>query len=763
MSTAIKNQAGGRFGSAVGARIVAVLLLISTACGPPSDPPAPSGDVPAGTPVVIISIDTLRADRLPAYGYDGVETPAIDALRREAILFEHAYSHIPLTLPAHSSLLTGLLPPEHGLRDNIGYRLDAGRVAAGDIPFLPLALRRQGYATGAAVSSYVLRAKMGLDQGFDFYEDSIEFRTGTGLGGLQRPGSETLDLARDWLGQAAGGPFFFFFHIYEPHTPYRPPEPFASRYADPYNGEVAAADRVIGELVAELKDLGVWERAIVVLLSDHGEGLGEHGEDEHGVLLYATTLRVPLMLKLPSTLRAGDRVEAPVQLIDVFPTVADLLDLPLPAGLRGSSLLEPLDEAPARRIYAETFYPRLHFGWSELASLIDGRHHYIEGPDPELYDLAADPGELTNVLRGQRRAYADLRDALAGIDRTLQAPAEVDEESRQALAALGYVGSAAGDLDGLLPDPKSRLDTLADLKAGFRHRARDEHAEAAAAFRRALDENPGMLDAWEAMARSLQQLGRRDEALGAYRKALELSGGSPHLAISAASLYFDLRRLEEAEAHARLAMASNPSFAHGLLAQIALERDDLDEAERQARAALDDKRPRLGPTITLAGVLYARGAYEEAFEMVRQTETTFAERQARDPELIKGLYLQKGRILADLGRPGPAEAAFLRAIELFPGEIFAYSNLAILYALSGRPGEVSGVLRRMVEARPTPESYAEAVKTLRVLEDRAAATALLRHARRLFPEDGGLRELAASVSGASAPARNRAGGAPSRR
>ena len=740
------RQSSRAWSSMAGARngIGLVLSICLAACaGPTDDSSQGGGEVPAGTPVILVSIDTLRADRLPAYGYGGVETPALDALRNDSILFERAYSHIPLTLPAHSSLLTGLLPPEHGLRDNIGYTLDAERLAAGEIPFLPLALRDHGYATGAAVSSYVLRSKMGLDEGFDFYQDSIEFRTGTGLGGLQRPGGATLDLAREWLREAAEGPFFFFFHIYEPHTPYRPPEPFASRYADPYDGEVAAADRVVGDLLDELKRLGVYDRAIIVLLSDHGEGLGDHGEEEHGVLLYTTTLHVPLMLKLPASRLAGASVEAPVQLIDVYPTLAGLLGLPKPHGLRGRSLLDFVaGTLPERQIYSETFYPRLHFGWSELASVIDAEHQYIEGPDPELYDLQADPGELSNVLRDRRRAYAELRDALARIDRTLTGPAEVDAESREALAALGYVGSTVGELDGPLADPKSRLDTLSDLKAGFRYRSKGEHAQAADAFRRALEENPGMLDAWEAMARSLQKLGRYREALEAYTQALEISGGSSHLAISAASLYFGLRRLEQAEAHARLALGSHPSFAHGLLAQIALERDDLVEAERQARQALDEKNPRLGPTITLAGVLHARKDYEQALEMVVATEQTYGRRQAQDPELIKGLYLQKGKILADLGRVEEAEAAFREEIALFPEEIYAYSNLAILHALSGRPQEMSAALRAMVEARPAAESYVEAVKTLRILDLQPGARSLLRYALALYPEDQQLLELA---------------------
>ena len=722
------------------------IAALFTACqgGDDQTSTPPDASVPQDTPIILISIDTLRADRLPAYGYTGVETPHLDVLRNEGILYEHAYSHIPLTLPSHTSLLTGLLPPEHGLRDNIGYRLDREQVENGEVPFLPRMLKERGYQTGAAVSSFVLRQKMGLGVDFDFYEDSIEFRTGTGLGGLQRPGFETLDLARDWLQEAATGPFFFFFHIYEPHTPYTPPEPFASRYASPYDGEVATADAVMGALFDELRRLDVYDRALIVLLSDHGESLGEHGEDEHGVLLYTATLRVPMIVKLPNARWAGEQVAAPVQLIDVLPTVTDVLDLPTPEGLRGSSMLSFLDgvETPKRRIYAESFYPRLHFGWSELTSLLDADHQYIEGPDPELFDLAADPGEQQNILRQERRIYASFRDELATYDRTLAGPEDIDAESREALAALGYIGSTDADLEGPLPDPKTRLPTLADLKAGFRHHSRGENAEAVVAFRRALEENPGMLDAWEYLAQSLQKLGRHHEALEAYQQALRISGGAaPHLTMAAASLFLQTGALEEAEAHARLALEHHPSFANGLLARVALRRDDLETAEDLARRALDEDQPRLGPQITLANVLHARGRYEDALTMVETAEASFAERQTPDPELIRGLHLIAGKILADLGRGEDAEAAFKREMELFPDEIYAYSNLALLYGLTGRLPLVSGTLQQMVQARPEPESYAEAVKTLRALRFDPGAQALLRHARGLFPENQELRAL----------------------
>ncbi|HSS47908.1 MAG TPA: sulfatase, partial [Thermoanaerobaculia bacterium] len=405
-------------------------------------------DVPKGTPVVFISIDTLRADHVPAYGYKGVETPALDAFRREGVLYERAYSTTPLTFPSHSTLLTGVLPAVHGVRDNVGYKLDAAKIKSGALPFLPEILKKAGYATGGAVSAYVLQGKSGISTGFDFYEDGIEFRSGTGLGGLQRPGSETLKLSQPWLESVKDKPFFFFFHIYEPHTPYAPPEPYASRYPSKYDGEIATADHIVGELIGDLKRLGVYDRALVVLFSDHGEGLGDHGEDEHGVLLYNEAIHVPLMVKLPQGQQAGGTTARPVQLLDIAPTVLSLLGLEVPKPMPGVSLLAA--NVPPRRIYSETYYARLHFGWSELFSLIDAQNHYIDSPDPELYDRTKDPKETTNVLRDERRVYNAMKTELAGFDRNLAPPSAVDEATRKSLAALGYISGGA-PTEGPLP------------------------------------------------------------------------------------------------------------------------------------------------------------------------------------------------------------------------------------------------------------------------------------------------------------------------
>jgi arylsulfatase A-like enzyme/Flp pilus assembly protein TadD len=717
--------------------ILLLFLVLAAACRHTGAPGAP--DVPKGTPVILISIDTLRADHLPAYGYKGVETPTIDAVRRDGVLYEHAYSTTPLTFPSHTTLLTGVLPAVHGVRDNVGYKIDAGKVQRGELPFLPEILKKAGYATGGAVSAYVLQGKSGISTGFDFYEDGIEFRSNTGLGGLQRPGEETLKVSQGWLRSVKDKPFFFFFHIYEPHTPYTPPEPYASRYPLKYDGEIATADHIVGELIDQLKSLGVYDRALVVLLSDHGEGLGDHGEDEHGVLLYNEAIHVPLIVKLPQSQSAGTTTSRPVQLLDVTPTVLGLLGLDVPKAMPGVSLLAA--NVPPRRIYSETFYPRLHFGWNELFSLIDEKDHYIEGPDPELYDRQKDPGEKTNVLRDERRVYASMRQDLQAYDRRLAPPAAVDEESRQAMMALGYIGSGGDVSAGPLPDPKSKIGSLGSLREGFRLISEKAYPQAADAFRKVLAENPKMVDAWEYLGRALQHGGKTEEALAAYRQGLKVSNGSPQLAVAAASLYYDLGRLDEAEEHAKMALATHGSFAHGLLAQIALQRNNLDLAEKEAKAAMDDKGTRLGPMVTLAEVLHARKDNAGALALTRQAEEIYNQRTAKDPELIRGLSLIHGKILADQGDVQGAEASFKQEISMFPDSIRAYSNLAILYALTGRAAEVAPTLKEMVDKNPYAPSYAEAVKTLRVLNDPGSASRLLAYARSRFPEDAGLRKL----------------------
>ncbi|HXO22102.1 MAG TPA: sulfatase-like hydrolase/transferase [Thermoanaerobaculia bacterium] len=696
---------------------------------------AGGGGAYPGAPIVIISIDTLRSDHLPAYGYRGVETPAIDALRRDAILYERAYSHIPLTLPSHASILTGLLPAEHGVRDNVGYVLHADKV-----PHLPRSLKGAGYATGAAVSAYVLRPETGMAADFDFYEGSIDVKASESLGRSQRPGRETTALAEKWMHSVDGKPFFLLLHLYEPHTPYEPPEPFLSRYRNPYDGEIAAADAIVGDFLADLKSRGTYDKAIVVLLSDHGEGLLEHGEQEHGILLYREALQVPLLLKLPSSRRAGESVAAPAQLIDIFPTLVSLVGLEVPKALKGASLLD-LEKEPARpprAIYSETYYPRLHLGWSELTSLIQDRFHYIQAPDPELYDLPRDPGERTNALPAERRAYAALRDRLKAFLTPLAAPSAVDDETAQKLASLGYLGASV-KASGPLPDPKSRISTLKDFGLALHAYQEQKFAEAVPVFERLVAANPQMVDAWEYLGQALQALGRRDEALAALEKAMTTSGGVSHVALATASLLIEMNRLDEAKKHAELGLATSPASAHSLLAQIAIARKDPDEAERQAKAALAARGSRIGPLLTMAQVQRERGQLAEALATTQQAVDELGRMEGR--KRFAGLFFVRGDVLGRLGRTPEAEQCFLREIADFPADTKSYSRLAVLYASEGRPDEAIATLQRLIASTGSPAAYAEAVKTLRVLGDPAQAKDLLRHALALHPDNRELKAL----------------------
>lgn len=698
-----------------------VLVALCLACGTAADPEASPG-----APVIVVSIDTLRSDRLPAYGYAGIQTPAIDAFRRDAVLFERAFSHVPLTLPSHASIFTGLLPPGHGVRDNLGYRLETR-----DLPWLPRILRDNGYATGAAISAFVLRGATGFADGFDHYDDEIQVVTGAALGSLQRPGGETLDKALEWVETVREKPFLLFFHIYEPHSPYEPPEPWGSLYDSAYDGEVAAADEVVGRLFARLREMGLYEDALIVLLSDHGEGLMDHGEMEHEILLYRETIQVPLIVKLPENRRAGEAIATPAGLTDVFPTVLTTLGIELPDGLDGRPLLEladlPTDE---RGIYSETYYPRLHFGWSELASWVQGPHHYIHGPDPELYDVIQDPGETVNILREERRTYASMRDSLETIDRTLQDPSEDDPETRRKLAALGYVGSVSGEASGPLPDPKSRLDVLAELKNAFVDFTSGDFPAATVAFRQVLESEPRMVDAWEHLGKSLQRQGRLEEAQEAFDRAFELSGGAPHVALSMSEIAYQIGDLDSAAKFAELALPAH-EMGYDLLARTALRRGDLEEAERQAQLALPGRGTRIGPLVILAQVRLEQERFEDAIRLTRQAAEEFGDRG--DSSALAGVFSTQGRALAGLGEVDRAEEAFMEGLRRAPTDLESYTHLAYLFAVADRVPEAGRVLQRMVQVNDNPNGYAAAVRTLRVMGDPGSAAAVLAQARQRWP------------------------------
>lgn len=631
-------------------------------------------------PVIVISIDTLRSDRLPVYGYRAIETPAFDAFRRDAVLFERAYSHAPLTRPSHASMFTGLLPSQHGARDNVGFRMNTADTVA-------TKLKARGYATGGAVSALVLRAATGINAGFDSWNDDVdETAHDKSLGAVQRSGAKTIAVAQQWIAAQEAKPFFFFLHLYEPHAPYDAPAPYRSRAKNAYDAEVLQSDALLGGFLAFLKERGIYERAMVVVVSDHGEGLGDHGEDEHGIFLYREAIQVPLLVKLPANARAGETVKTPVGLIELAPMI----------------LNRDVDVA-AKPVYSETFYPRFHFGWSELHSLIDGDEHYIDAPRAELYDLARDPGERTNLLVERRRSSARLREAIAPLKRDAAAPAPVDAEEARKLAALGYVGSAAV-VSGALPDPKDRTATFGELREAFRLYNAGDDANALARFERILEENPNMIDVHDARAKVLLRLGRTSEAIAAGREALRRSPASVHLALDVANAMLLAGDHAGAEQHARLAIKSDAARAHELLARIALARGDVATAEREAQLAGNDDAARF----TRARVAQKRGRFVDVLRLTQGLDAS-------------GVRTLRGDAHARLGNMAEAERAFREELRLSPGDAEANRALIVLLASQGRNDEATNAIREFARVAPNARTYETIAQTLDVLGDREGA------------------------------------------
>ncbi len=688
-------------------------------------------------PVVLISVDTLRADHLPAYGYRGVETPAFDALARDAILFENAYCQAPLTLPSHAVILTGRFPYENGVRDNVGFRL------APSMPTLASLLKDAGYATGAAVSSLALRADRGLDSGFDSYDDRFAKQSPD-----ERPGTESSAALLRFLDTAAGRPAFLFLHVYEPHTPYAPPEPFRSRYAaSPYDGEIAAADAAVGGFVAELKRRGLYDRALVVFLADHGEGLGDHGEDEHGVFLYREAIRVPLLVKLPGGRRAGERVTRPVGLVDVLPTVAAALRLATPPGLSGASLLDRDSRgATARRIYSESLYPRLALGWSELSSLVDARFQYIEAPRPELYDLTADPGERHDLSSGVPEAFRAMRAELQRLPHSEAVPENATAEEIAKLGALGYISVNRG-ASGALPDPKDRIASLAKYKKLFELFYAKQDAKVLPLAEEILSAEPGMMSVWRMravsrertgdlpgaardlenalarcpdaaaeqksetiaeLARVWTRAGEREKAERVLREAVSGLLATDAMRLSLASLLTETGRAEEA---ARILPPESPSEDAALSdarGVAAAESGRLEDARRHFLAALA-REPENATAMLHLGMLSLREKDPAG------ARSWFEKSLASLPD-APGTLSALGIAQAQSGDNAGARASWTRALALDPSQYDTLFNLALLEGRTGRTEEARRGLKRFLETAPADRYASQRGEARRLLQ-----------------------------------------------
>ncbi len=658
------------------------------------------GEASAGTSVVIISVDTLRADHLPAYGYAAVATPHLDALRRDAILFSNAYSHVPLTLASHATIFTGLLPFQNAVRDNTGFELSPS------VDTLAAFLTRNHYATGASVSAAVLAKSTGIGRGFDFYDD--------GAGAERRDGDKTQRALSAYLDGVGARPVFLFLHLFEPHAPYEPPEPYRSRYALAYDGTIARADEVVGRFVARLKEKHLYDRALVIFLSDHGEGLGEHGELEHGIFLYRDTIRVPLFVKLPGNGRAGETVAAPVGLVDVFPTIARAVGLAPPGGLAGASLLEqPGATSGSRRVYSETLYPRLRLGWSDLASLVDERFQYIEAPRPELYDILTDPGETTNLAGERPPALRSMRAELLRLPRTLTLPAASDPEHARKLASLGYISATSPDAAKAdLPDPKDRIGLIATAPDFAALLAKKDDARLARACREWLDKVPANIEVWRLLADALDRQGKKSEAIAALQQGLRESSSTAAPARRVAALERLTVLLAQAGRGAEvLEIADTSAFtdpealnAVGL-AEAEVGRLDAARGAFEKAAALEPGDAR--SLVNLGKVFLARGELEPARE-------TLARAVALDPKSARG-WSALGMAQARLGDETAALQSWRRSLEIDPRQYDVLYNEGIAAGKRGDAAAARKALERFVREAPADRYGADLAEARRLL------------------------------------------------
>jgi choline-sulfatase len=634
--------------------------------------PTPARKASLKSDVLLITIDTVRADHLGAYGYKKAETPTIDGLARTGVLFEHAYSQVPLTLASHTSLLTGTYPFHNGVQDFTGQPLRP------DIRSVAQALQAQGYDTAAIVSSYVLDRSWGLNRGFNLYYDVFKgssfLENDPGL--VERKAGGSVDEALKWLRKPRSKPIFLWLHLYDPHSGYEPPEPFRTRFADsPYDGEIAYADRELGRVIAYLKQRGSYDRTLIILASDHGESLGEHGEKEHGFFVYHSTLHVPLIVKPPlaSGMRAH-HVSDPVPIMGIAPTILATLKLhdPIQQQFETDSLLATgsSDSAP---VYSESFYSFSSFGWSPVRTINNKSHQFIDAPKPELYDLRADPEEKQNLIADQPAVGSVLDQQLKNLVvryAPYESPAggsQLDAEAVEKLRALGYMAYrspvSAEALAAGLSDPKDKVldfNTLLDgVDAGKRGeldlerklltqvqesnpgmylipfllgeaelKASDWKA-AQEALERSLKLNPNFDQAMTALARAFHQQGKDEEALQWVEKAVQAN--PKNLRAWYQKGWISVKSDPDGASVAfQKALEIQPGFAmaHRDLGMILLQKGQYKEAATHLEQAVELglAHPRL---YNFLGIAYSRtGRYQDAVKVYNKAldkEPSFAE------------------------------------------------------------------------------------------------------------------------------------------
>jgi len=543
--------------------------------------------------IVLFTIDTLRADHLECYGYERIKTPNINQLAREGVLFEHNIVQAPLTLPSHSSILTGTYPLFHGIRDNGGFYLDENQITLAE------SLKNLGYTNSAFVGAFVLDSRWGLDQGFDYYFDHFDLTKykRVSLDAVQRRGDEVLAEAYKWIESNSHDKFFAWIHLYDPHTPYEPPEPYKTQYGlrkfGLYDGEIAYVDQLMGEFRRFMEEKKLLNKTLIIFTADHGESLGEHKENAHGFFIYDSAVRVPLIIRFPEKKIAGKVIVNQVRSIDIMPTIMNFLGEKAPESVQGESILplilgkNPWDELLG---YSETYWPRYHYGWSELKLLRKGQYKFIDAPKPELYDLHEDPGETNNLVNQKATLGHDMKRELMALVEKYSAegieeigPKKLDNDSLIKLQALGYIGSFHASSKGKgekLADPKDKIELYNEIKLAQFFSAEEKMDQAEEKIKEVLRKDPSVLEARYILGNIYSKQKKYDEAIAEYKKALEVDSDYYEAIFGIALSYKQKGKYEEAVLGFKRMLDLDPrdtkSFLH--LGGIYIEQGELDEA-----------------------------------------------------------------------------------------------------------------------------------------------------------------------------------------
>lgn len=543
--------------------------------------------------LVLVTIDTLRADRLGCYGYSKIETPNLDGIAQQGVLFEHAVAQTPLTPPSHASMFTGMYPHVHGVRNTGGFVLQSSSTTLAEI------LQEQGWDTAAFIGASVLKKLFGFHQGFAVYDDQMPKpdRSQQAREYPERPAGEVVNRAIHWLENQSGRPFFLWVHVFDPHLPYEPPGEFHQKYKDsPYDGEVAYTDQELGRLFDAVKKKSAADRTLIAVLSDHGESLGQHGEYTHGVFLYEETMRIPFLLAGPG-IPTGLRVQAQARTIDLLPTLLDLMGGQPPPACQGVTLLPALEgrAVDTGYSYAETLFPKMNMGWAELRAIRTNRWKYIRAPKPELYDLEKDPGEAYNVIGQNPEVARDLEARLKSIVAAKSTGGTekvqtslVDERTMRQLKTLGYLSGFSSreyELTGQGIDPKDRVGVLKTLQIAVGPESGLPPAQRISLLREALDSDAANPSLYYHLGAELEKAGRYQEAMKLYQAGLDRGIRSGRLHSRIADLLLRDGKKDEAIAAYERAAQFNPSDLESQtnLATAYLERGRVADAERVFR------------------------------------------------------------------------------------------------------------------------------------------------------------------------------------